>query len=358
VRDTTALDYEQRLAQSHSGYHWSILAAFTEDPERQPWLTRFVPGDRHRFTMVPRPVNEGNWHERTRSSTSLRDWWVSARQAEAGRRLRDGGGVMTVLPQLTVMAAAEKRALRGGWPLVSWWFSTKGSYSGWRGFGSRLALAAVDRFVVHSNSEAEYYSTWLRLPRDPFEFVHFQRAAIPIEFEVDRDEPFVFATGSGQRDYRTFFSAIEKSGIRAVVAPGRHAVAGLEVPDRVSMRFDVTKADIFELGQRAVINVIPMNTDGAAAGTVIIVEAMRQRCAIVCTRRSGIEEYLIDGENAVLVSPGNAGELAEAMQWLMADDAERERLAKNAYEFALAHCSDEVAGLRMGEVLDGVLASR
>lgn len=336
-------------------FHWSVLAAFTEDPERQPWLTPYVPGSRHRFTMVPRGASEGNWHDRTRTTTSLSDWWRTARQADLGRRLRTGGGVITVLPQLALMAAIEKRSLRGDWPLVSWWFSTKGSYSGWRGSGARSALKAVDRFVVHSNAEADHYSSWLRMPRDRFEFVHFQKAEIPIEFDVDHEDPFVFATGSGQRDYCTFFAAMEKSGIRAVVAPGRHAVAGLEVPRNVAIRFDVTSADINELGQRAAINVIPMTTDGAVAGTVTIVAAMRQRCAIICTRRSGIEDYLIDGENAVLVSPGNADELAQAMQWLLTDHAERERLAQNAYRFAIAHCSDEAAGVRMGEVLDKVL---
>ncbi len=358
MRETTAVKSHPRAADPRSAFHWSVVAAFTEDPEAQPWLTRYVPGDRHRFTMIPRAVSEGNWHERTSTTTSRRDWLVSARQADPGRRQRDGGGVVTVLPQLTALSAVEKRALHGSWPLVSWWFSTKGAYTGWRGSGTRAALAAVDRFVVHSNSEADYYSSWLRVPRDRFEFVHFQKATIPIEFEVDREQPFVFATGSGQRDYGNFFSAIAKTGIRAVVAPGRHAVAGLDVPDEVSIRFDVTKADIFELGQRAAINVIPINIIGAAAGTMTIVEAMRQRCAIVCTRRLGIEEYVVDGETAVLVSPGDAGEMAEAMRWLMNDDAERERLAKNAYKFALAHCSDEAAGARMGEVLDGVLDAR
>ncbi|MEI8296195.1 MAG: glycosyltransferase, partial [Alphaproteobacteria bacterium] len=63
-------------------------------------------------------------------------------------------------------------------------------------------------------------------------------------------------------------------------------------------------------------------------GTVII-EAAAMGIPAVASRIYGLTDAVIDGETGLLCSPGNAVDLANAMEKLM-DPSERERLGKNA----------------------------
>ena len=69
------------------------------------------------------------------------------------------------------------------------------------------------------------------------------------------------------------------------------------------------------------------NRDGIP---VALMEAMASGCATVSTRVSGIPELIEDGVGGLLVEPGDAGALADALQRLLTDAALRRRLARGA----------------------------
>lgn len=72
----------------------------------------------------------------------------------------------------------------------------------------------------------------------------------------------------------------------------------------------------------------------------VIIEAMAVGRPVVATRAGGVPEFTHDGEDAVLVTPGDAAELAACLDRLLGDDAERSRLSRGALasveRFALA----------------------
>ncbi len=63
---------------------------------------------------------------------------------------------------------------------------------------------------------------------------------------------------------------------------------------------------------------------------VAILEAMARGLAIVATPVGAIPEFLEDGVNAVLVPPGDAAALAQAIAWLVDDEPTRQRLGAQA----------------------------
>lgn len=333
--------------------HWTVVAPFNRKYTNSDWLSPFVPRDRHEFLFIPRRGEELSWHMKTVPVTTRQEWidlWHQTSQALAERK----GGIITVFPQAAALIGLRKRLHLGKrFPVVAWWFNT-GEYSGWKQWFAQTSLQEIDKFVVHNRCEAERYSRWLNIPEERFEFVPLQRPETPRQYEEDLENPFIFATGSGQRDYGTFFEAVKKLNVPTVVAPGRHAVEGLTVPPQAKVRFDVTRADLDRLGEQALINVIPMTTNGVTGGTVTIVEAMRKGYAIIATRRSGVEDYITDGETGLLVEPYSVEAMAEAIDRLWKDPDLRHRLGKAAYKFAAENCSDEAAGANLGRILDRV----
>jgi len=59
------------------------------------------------------------------------------------------------------------------------------------------------------------------------------------------------------------------------------------------------------------------------------VEAMACGCALVAAHNQGVDEFAIDGENALLAPVGAPADLAERIRWLLADDLRRQSLAGN-----------------------------
>ncbi len=336
-------------------HHWAIAAPFFETAHDR-WLTDFVPGDGHRFTKVPRVGQERSWHQRKRPVSGPGEWVQYARQGRRALAATEGG-IVTVFPQLAATVAVQKRLSRRDVPLLSWFFNTELGEGG-RLLQARTSLRAVDRFIVHSTREIGLYSDRLDLPAERFRFAPLQYGGGVATDEIDDDEPFVFATGSGFRDYGTFFKAIDRLGYRTLVLAGPRVLSGLTPPKSVVILDQLPKDDIHRLVRRARVNVVPLTTGGANAGLVTMVEAYRHGRALVSTMRPGVEDYIIPDVNALVHSPGDEVGLATAIEAMWTDEALRTRLNEGARVFGESWCTDAAAGRALGTHLDDLVAGR
>ncbi len=109
-----------------------------------------------------------------------------------------------------------------------------------------------------------------------------------------------------------------------------------EVPD---VNLYLRRADIYVLPSRA-----------EASGSVAVLEALRSGVAVVASACDGIPEDLTDGRDAVLVAPGNAAALRDAIAALLADPQRRAALAQAGRErhgerFAASRLTDALGEL-------------
>jgi hypothetical protein len=332
--------------------HWTVAAAFTRDPETDRWLVPFVPGDRHRFTMIPAPVRR-SWHDRKTRTAGLEDWASAWNQGRRAWR-ESNGGVITLFPQIAMATGLRQRVGAKRKPIVAWTFNMGALYPGIKQRVARIALAQVDRFIVHARAEVSRYADWLGLLPSRFSFVHLQRAPISIEKQEDTQEPFLLSMGSAKRDYATLFEAVRGSKRRTVVVAAKHALEGLDVPPNVTVLSSLPAVECYRLAQQARINVVTVLNDQTASGQVTIVEAMRMGRAVIATRCMGSEDYVEHGVTGLLVEPRSVESLRTAIERLWDDAALREQLASGAAAFTAAHCSDEAAGAALQRILDEV----
>jgi glycosyltransferase involved in cell wall biosynthesis len=331
---------------------WHVVSPYFETADDQ-WISHAVADDRHRFTLIPRLGADRNWHQST-ARAGVGEWLNRFRQA-ARAFAEPGAGVITVFPQLAAAAGGWKLVRRDDRPLVSWMFNTEAINAGVNRWAARPMLEQVDRFVVHSRAEVAHYANVLRMPAERFEYVPLQYgAAVETERPEGQTEPYVFATGTGYRDYETFFAAMNKLGYRTLVLASERALAGLTIPPSVEILDQISRPEIRRFVRHARVNVVPLRDGAVTAGLVTIVETFRHGRSLVVTDRPGLEDYCIEGETALFAGLFDAGSMAEAIDHMWSDADARRQLDAGATAFAEANCTDEVAARHLVRILDSV----
>lgn len=83
----------------------------------------------------------------------------------------------------------------------------------------------------------------------------------------------------------------------------------------------------------------------------VIPEAMAQACPVIGSDQGGIAEAVADGRTGLLVPPGDAGALADAMHRLAYDATLRRALGEAAFAHARAHLNADVQSAALEKLL-------
>ena len=128
------------------------------------------------------------------------------------------------------------------------------------------------------------------------------------------------------------------------------------VVDRVTFAGALTHGALLPLYRRAWMLVAPsvVLASGRRDGIPnVVVEAMAMGVACVGTRAAGLEEVIVPGETGALSTPGDATSLADALQPLLADAAQADRLGANARARVLRDFDAERNFERLFALFDG-----
>ena len=330
---------------------WATVAPFLTRPD-SPWLEPFVTSPEHQIDKICRPDSASiNWHTRRLPMTGVGEWLTMHRQVSRAWR-SEPDGVITVFPQLAVIAGMHKRLKRSKRPIVAWCLNIGRLYTGARRALTRFALNKVDCCVVHSRRECENYSTWYGIPRHRFEFVPLQRGFIEPTVEEERKSPFILAMGSAHRDYRTLFEAVRPLGIRTVVVASPRCLDGIDVPPCVEFRTGLDREECDRLAQQARLNIVPISNDDTASGQVTVVDAMWLARTVIATRCVGTEDYIDSGSDGYLLPLGEVRQLRARITELWDDTPLRDRIGRAARDRAQNCFSDQMAGTVLTRILD------
>ena len=91
---------------------------------------------------------------------------------------------------------------------------------------------------------------------------------------------------------------------------------------------------------------------------VVLMEAMACGLPVVATRIAGIPELVIDGENGLLVTPGDVKVTAEAIARLLADAEMRKRMGAAGRKMVEREFNLNLEGAWLNRILSGALAGK
>jgi glycosyltransferase involved in cell wall biosynthesis len=215
----------------------------------------------------------------------------------------------------------------------------------------RRLLLGVDELATLSDGAAAGLADWLGLPRTrvhvlPFGTDHaFWR---PTEPAGAGD--YVISVGSDPgRDYPTLLAASDDLPLH-IVTRQPLALAGRP---RVVHTSDHSPTELRDLYSRARLAVFPLLDRDQPGGQSAALQAMACARAVVLTRTRGWwgESFLRDGQNCVLVPPGDVEALRRAMGALWAAPARCAEIGNGARDTVVAHFGEARFAAALGDVL-------
>lgn len=185
------------------------------------------------------------------------------------------------------------------------------------------------------------------VPRDRIEVNQF---GVDTDFWVPagEEEEYVLSVGNDlRRDYELLLRTARESDKKMVIVTKREL--GDELPPNVQLirggwhENMVTDADLRTLYQRARVVVVPLRDTPQPSGQSVCLQAMACAKPVVLTRTRGLwsPTTVVNGQNVLLVPPGDREALGGAIDRLWADAATRGEMGRRARETALTDGSIE-----------------
>lgn len=180
----------------------------------------------------------------------------------------------------------------------------------------RICFSSIHMVICSSRSEAAYYSRVFGWPRRKSVFVPFHTSRRHVLVESRPQDRYVFAAGRSFRDFPTFYEAAEKAGLETVV------VASANTPrpaagSRIRFYHDIPFQEYLELMKRCTVVALPLLNTEISAGQIVMLHAMAMRKPVVATRTASTIDYIVDGDNGLLVPPNDVPALQNALESLM-----------------------------------------
>jgi Glycosyl transferases group 1 len=209
----------------------------------------------------------------------------------------------------------------------------------WRPLQRWAMRRAIRSAQVLTAWEADLYAARFGMSPGRFQFIPFAWATTG-ELEPGlpaRERRLVVAAGRAFCDWPTLFEAAGESDWELSVVCSRKdrpVVDVLNQSGRAAVHSDLTGEEVTALLRQAAVSVLPMHDAGVSQGQIRLKDAVDAGAAIVATRTRSLEGYVEPGVTAVLVEPGDAAGLREAIESLLDDPDRRDRLAHAAAERA------------------------
>lgn len=203
----------------------------------------------------------------------------------------------------------------------------------------RRLLARAAAVITYTQVEAEDLSRMFGLPA---ERVHFVPFGVETEFFEQAEKPSGRPLSFGldhQRDWAALFAAAASLEAVVEVVTNPDLLRGLASPRNV-MPLPPEPVDRLRLRLAAAPYVVlPVCENSYSGATISLLQAMAAGKAVVVSRTRAITEGygLVDGENCLLVPPGDVPALAGAMSRLEADRDLAEKLGRAAAEHVRQH---------------------
>lgn len=206
---------------------------------------------------------------------------------------------------------------------------------------TRLNLfSAMDAIAVHCRSMQDHFLS-LGAPQEKVRLINYsvdQRFFTPLIDEEQQPGLLLSLGEVRSRDYGTLFEAVDGLPVRLLAATSgawyarqKHTGgrARGQPPSNVTISGGFSPAELKKLYAQSRFVVLPLYDQVYSAGATATLEAMSMGRAVIAFRSRGILDYILHGETGLLVEPGNAFAMRDAIRFLLDNPREARRMGEN-----------------------------
>jgi glycosyltransferase involved in cell wall biosynthesis len=269
-------------------------------------------------------------------------------------------GIRTGSPDL--LAAALLSCRRGVPPVIftecNWKPGSRAS-NVLRTAGIRWIDRVVARYCVYSTAELENFPRRWGVSRSKMVFTPFYYNLTDDELaQVLERGTGVFAGGDSLRDYDTLLEAARHLPVDLRIASAAYRPSARPPNVRVG---PVTEREYVALMGSAAVVAVPLRAGAIGiAGLETILTGMAMGKLVITTDSPGVRDYLDDGRTGILVPPGDAPALRQALEWALDPESRDEvsHVAEEGRQRALTRFSPDAYVRQLIAVADEVLEER
>jgi glycosyltransferase involved in cell wall biosynthesis len=200
----------------------------------------------------------------------------------------------------------------------------------------KWCFSSIHVAVCSATAEASYYRETFGWPNEKVAFVPCHTSIEFARIENLPDDGYLLAAGRTLRDFPTLVSALRNSTHPTVIVAPRKAVGVPDGVQNIEILEEIPFSEFEKLMERCRAVVIPLHDRNISTGQVVLLHAMALGKPVIATRTTGTRDYIVDGQNGLLVEPRNPHALRVAMDRLMSDSELRERIGTAARETVMA----------------------
>jgi glycosyltransferase involved in cell wall biosynthesis len=280
-----------------------------------------LPLDWHHFSATPK-----TWLERHLRRLNLARWratWSAARCAKQD----PGAVIISHLPKTTLWLAIFCRLLSVKAGHIAFAFNFTDLPLGINRVLMRWAFRKVNRFVVFSNAERARYAEYFGIDPARIDFLKWEMDTPPSSEPALVTGKYVCAVGSEGRDYDTLVEAVRHAPqIRTVIVTRAYNAPRGPLPPNVALHTGLRGPDFWNVVKHAHAVVLPLRDEHTNCGHISLVGALQFGRPIVASESGGVDDYLKDDVNALVVTPGDAPALHLAIERMWNDPVLHARL--------------------------------
>lgn len=205
----------------------------------------------------------------------------------------------------------------------------------------------VDRFIIFSSQEADYYSSVFGVPKDRF---HYMKYVVADEYEKYRDEITTtnkyLAAGRSNRDYDFLTSVWNENDPPLEIICDVYSYKGKE--NIICYNDCRDEAYLKKIAQCYAV-IMPFYDENISAGQMVALHAMMLGKPVICTKSATITDYVEPDETALMIVK-DSDELHKAMAKL-SDQTFYKKMADNARNFFVNNYREDAFAENIGEII-------
>jgi len=216
----------------------------------------------------------------------------------------------------------------------------------------------IDRMLVYSTSEERLATTTLGVPASKVQRIAYYADENFFHPDGSTPEPdLICAAGQLHRDYDTLAEAARGLPVRVQIAAGSPWIDDPlsprpNLPPNVSWG-RLNRHDLRALYRRSAFSVVPIVQNRFQTGIATILELMATGKCVIATRTHGQTDTIVDGVTGIYVPPGDPQALRAAIERLLANPGEAERIGKAARAYVEANAGLDLFVRRLVEAVHG-----